>query len=256
MMDFSNIPFSPLLRLNYPVIKGKIPYWEDYYLKSMMQMRVMRLEIPLDFTPEKLYDFLVSKCFKINNDGFVSFLVGIPLQKEQKLINPTIYFCQYTEAQVPYTKIKIDLWQIPVWDTSMYNSLEINHPVLATMEKYKDELAVDDLLIINNEKSIARSIYGSLFLKIQDKKEIWVNAIADGGLDDIARVKFISFLEQNGYSVLENSIKSYQIQQAEAVLIADNRFLAREVTQYRKKTFETDWTKSIIHNFKDYMAFE
>src|SRR5660398_143878 len=34
------------------VINGKIMFWEDHYFRLMASMRIMRIEIPVNFSPE------------------------------------------------------------------------------------------------------------------------------------------------------------------------------------------------------------
>ena len=36
------------------VINGKIIFWEDHYFRLMSSMRIMRMEIPSNFSPEFL----------------------------------------------------------------------------------------------------------------------------------------------------------------------------------------------------------
>jgi len=49
------------------VVHGKILFWEDHYFRLMSSMRIMRMEIPMNFTME----FLESEILKtINANGF------------------------------------------------------------------------------------------------------------------------------------------------------------------------------------------
>ena len=34
------------------VQQGKILFWEDHYFRLMASMRIMRMEIPMEFTPD------------------------------------------------------------------------------------------------------------------------------------------------------------------------------------------------------------
>ena len=36
------------------VINGKIMFWEDHYFRLMASMRILRMEIPMNFSPEYL----------------------------------------------------------------------------------------------------------------------------------------------------------------------------------------------------------
>ena len=36
------------------VINGKVMFWEDHYFRLMSSMRILRMNIPMDFSPEFL----------------------------------------------------------------------------------------------------------------------------------------------------------------------------------------------------------
>ena len=42
------------------VVNGKIFFWEDHYLRLMASMRIMRMEIPMNFTMEFLEEQLLN----------------------------------------------------------------------------------------------------------------------------------------------------------------------------------------------------
>ena len=48
------------------VVNGKIFFWEDHYLRLMASMRILRMEIPMDFTMEFLEGQLLA-CLEAND---------------------------------------------------------------------------------------------------------------------------------------------------------------------------------------------
>ena len=42
------------------VQQGKILFWEDHYFRLMSAMRIMRMEIPMEFTPEQLSEQILA----------------------------------------------------------------------------------------------------------------------------------------------------------------------------------------------------
>ncbi len=47
-------------------VQGHIPFWEDHYLRLMSSMRMLRMEIPMNFTMEFLQEQIV-KTVEANN---------------------------------------------------------------------------------------------------------------------------------------------------------------------------------------------
>ena len=41
--------------------EGKILFWEDHYFRLMASMRILRMQIPLSFTPEHLQEHILQK---------------------------------------------------------------------------------------------------------------------------------------------------------------------------------------------------
>ena len=48
------------------VVKNKILFWEEHYLRLMSSMRILKIEIPNTFTPEYLEDQIKKTNFSIS----------------------------------------------------------------------------------------------------------------------------------------------------------------------------------------------
>ena len=63
-------------------LNGKILFWEDHYFRLMASMRILRMEIPMKFTPE----FLESQILELLNHNISnsnSFRVKLTVFREQ-----------------------------------------------------------------------------------------------------------------------------------------------------------------------------
>ena len=60
---------------------------------------------------------------------------------------------------------------------------------------------------------------------------------------------FVKFLEKNKYIIKEKTLKAYQIKQAEAVILVDNSYFVRIVTNYKRKEYALDWGRGVKNNF-------
>ena len=60
------------------VINGKIIFWEDHYFRLMASMRIMRMEIPLGFSPEFLEKELLDLVDLPNESLFSTYHYDFP----------------------------------------------------------------------------------------------------------------------------------------------------------------------------------
>jgi branched-chain amino acid aminotransferase len=67
------------------VVYGKILFWEDHYFRLMSSMRIMRMEIPMNFTMEFLEEELLKT---INVNGLAKSSVRVSSEvKNNKLLH-------------------------------------------------------------------------------------------------------------------------------------------------------------------------
>tara|TARA_Y100000588_G_scaffold381558_1_gene467429 strand:+ start:549 stop:896 length:348 start_codon:yes stop_codon:yes gene_type:complete len=77
------------------VINGKVMFWEDHYFRLMASMRIMRMEIPNEFSPEFLEEQIIN-LIKENNlqDKPVRVKFSV-FRKEGGLYTPEVKDIEY-----------------------------------------------------------------------------------------------------------------------------------------------------------------
>ena len=95
--DFSEVPKeivssfidNPSLSVSIRYGSSKIYFWEEHYFQLVSLMRISRMDIPLDFTP----DFLSKSIKKIISDFHdikKSYLISIKLSKSEQITKKLI----------------------------------------------------------------------------------------------------------------------------------------------------------------------
>lgn len=234
---------------------GKILFWEDHYFRLMASMRILRLEIPMEFTPE----FLEAEIFKTTASAAhkstafrVKFLVCrkaggkyTPITNEidymisvESMDNPF-----YTADERPYI---IELFKDHYINSGLLSTLKTNNKIVNVLGSiYAKENDYDNCLLLNENKQIIEALNGNIFLVSGYK--IKTPPLADGCLNGIIRKQIISILAQlPDYLLEESSVSPFELQKADEIFITNTIIGIQSVTNYRKKEFSNKIAKDLM----------
>lgn len=228
------------------VVNGKIFFWEDHYLRLMASMRILRMEIPMDFTMEFLEgeikatvesNSLLDQAARIrltvfrNNGGLylpesndVSYIV------EANAMASPFYVLENKDYEVELFK---DFYVNP----DMLSSLKTSNKIINVVGSiYAAENGYQNCLLLNNEKKVVEALNGNIFL-VKDKT-IKTPPLKDGCLNGIARKKLIAILESlETYDFEESHISPFELQKADELFITNAIVGIQPITKYRKKEY-------------------
>ena len=236
------------------VVNGRIYFLEEHYLRLMSSMRIVRMEIPMEFTME----FLESEILKTlaankgNNAHRVRFTVfrndgGLYLPKTnsisycievKELINPF-----YTISETPY---EVELFKDFYVNKDMLSNLKTNNRMLNVVGSvFAKENDFQNCLLINGDKMVVEALNGNVFLVSGEM--IKTPPLKDGCLDGILRKKIIEILKKSTvYNIKEESISPFELQKADEIFITNTINGIIPVYKYRKKIFENTTSKDLI----------
>ena len=236
------------------VVNGRIYFLEEHYLRLMSSMRIVRMEIPMEFTME----FLESEILKTlaankgNNAHRVRFTVfrndgGLYLPETnsisycievKELINPF-----YTISETPY---EVELFKDFYVNKDMLSNLKTNNRMLNVVGSvFAKENDFQNCLLINGDKMVVEALNGNVFLVSGEM--IKTPPLKDGCLDGILRKKIIEILKKSTvYNIKEESISPFELQKADEIFITNTINGIIPVYKYRKKIFENTTSKDLI----------
>ncbi len=236
------------------VVNGRIYFLEEHYLRLMSSMRIVRMEIPMEFTME----FLESEILKTlaanngNNAHRVRFTVfrndgGLYLPKtnsisyciEAKELNNPFY----TISETPY---EVELFKDFYVNKDMLSNLKTNNRMLNVVGSvFAKENDFQNCLLINGDKMVVEALNGNVFLVSGEM--IKTPPLKDGCLDGILRKKIIEILKKSTvYDIKEESISPFELQKADEIFITNAISGIIPVYKYRKKIFENTTSKDLI----------
>ena len=249
-LAFGDALFETLKTLN-----GKLLFWEDHYFRLMASMRILRMEIPMEFTPEFL-ETQILELLEHNSSKSNSYRVKLTVFRKQggfytPKTNNIDYFItaesldsdMYLYNSDPY---RIELFKDFYVTPGLLSTLKTNNKVLNVLGSvYAKENQYDNCLLLNTNKSIVEALNGNLFL-VKDNV-IKTPPLEDGCLKGIMRKQVIEILNKlPDFECIEESISPFELQKADELFVTNVIQGVQPITAFRKKTFKSQLSQSIL----------
>ena len=239
------------------VVNGKIFFWEDHYFRLMASMRIMRMDIPMNFTMEFL-EAEILKTLEANTLIDASARVrlnvdrgegGKYLPDENSKVNFNIVVEPHNnpfytiDADKPYV---VDLYKDFFMAPGLLSGLKSNNKSLQVIGSvYAKENDFDNCLVLNTNKNVIEALNGNLFLVKGDK--IKTPPLEDGCLKGVMRKQVLEILSKDvNLYVEETSISPFELQKADELFITNVIKGIVPISKYRKKNYGSDFAQKVV----------
>ena len=230
------------------IVNGKIVFWEDHYFRLMASMRILRMEIPMNFTMEFLREQLLKVIIANNLENRPARIRltvfrnngGLYLPKT----NDVSYIIETTALENPFYIMEKSIYEVELFKDYYVNANKLS--TLKTSNKlihvlgsiFSDENKYDNCLLLNQNKFVVEALNANIFLVVGDK--IKTPPISDGSLNGIARKKIIEILGKlDNYIFEESSISPFELQKADELFLTNVITGIRPITKFRKKEYKS-----------------
>jgi branched-chain amino acid aminotransferase len=230
-------------------------FWEDHYLRLMASMRILRMEIPMNFTME----FLEAEILKtVASNGLKNSSARIRLtifRNNGGLYLPETNDISYCiEAKVlpsPFyifeeQDYEVELFKDFYVNADMTSTLKTNNKIINVVGSvFANENDYNNCILLNQNKQVVEFLNGNIFMV--KGNTIVTPPLKDGCLNGILRKKLIEVLGKlEGYTLNEVSISPFDLQKADELFLTNSILGIRSVTKYRKKEFTNLVAKDLI----------
>ncbi len=237
------------------VINGKIMFWEDHYFRLMASMRIMRMEIPQNFSPEFLEEEILHLIRKNNLENSPARIKFAVYRKQGGLYQPDTleieYFIAAGELKDPFYLLNSDPYEIELFKdhyiaSGLLSSIKSNNRAVNVLGSiYAKENQYNNCLLLNENKAVVEALNGNIFL-VKDNK-VKTPPLAEGALNGIIRKQVISIIKKMmDLEIEEASISPFELQKADELFITNVIVGIQPVTKYRKKEFGAEVAKEIL----------
>ncbi|WP_338356230.1 aminotransferase class IV [Yeosuana marina] len=237
------------------VSHGKLLFWEDHYFRLMASMRLMRMEIPMNFTMTFLEN-QIQELLKANELQNISSRVKLVVyRKEGGLYLPNTndvgFVITASQLDDDFYLLKNDSYEVDLFkdfyiSPSLLSTLKSNNKAINVVGSiYAKENDLQNCLLLNTDKKVVEFLNGNIFV-VKDNV-IKTPPLTDGCLKGIMRKQLIEILEQlSEYEILETSISPFELQKADEIWMTNVITGIQPVTKYRKKYFESNVSKVVL----------
>lgn len=234
---------------------GKIYFWEDHYFRLMASMRILRMEIPMNFTQEYLENQILTT-IEANGSIVKPYRVKILVWRQQGgLYSPTTNKIDFSiacsELENPFYTLNQDHYEVALFKdhyitSGLLSSLKTNNKIIHVLGSiYAKENGYDNCLLLNEKKQIIEALNGNLFLVKEET--IKTPPVKDGCLKGIMRKQLLSILsEMYDYDIKEVSISPFELQKADELFITNVVRGIQPITKYRKKKYSNTVAMEVL----------
>ncbi|MFH4966288.1 aminotransferase class IV [Gaetbulibacter sp. M235] len=234
---------------------GKILFWEDHYFRLMASMRILRMEIPMNFTMQFL-EHQIQETLKSNqlenNSARVKLLIfrnegGLYLPE----VNEVSFLIKTSKLEDDFyflnnTHYEVDLFKDFYVSPCLLSTLKTNNKAINVVGSiFAKENNLQNCLLLNTEKQVIEALNGNMFL-VKDNT-IKTPPLTDGCLKGVMRKQIINILKElPDYDLIEESISPFELQKADELWVTNVIIGILPVTNYRKKTYDNKVAKLLL----------
>lgn len=244
------------------IVNSKVLYLEDHYFRLMASMRVVRMEIPMNFTMEYFEEQLLTLTDKLTistaararitvfrNDGGYY----LPLDRSVSFL---VHATALETAMYSFDKkwYEVDLFKDFYITKQLLSSIKSTNRILnVTASIYADENGLDNCLLLNDSKNIVEAIQGNIFMVMGGK--LITPPVSEGCLNGVMRKQILGLAKTiSGIEVVEDVISPFDLQKAEELFITNVIKGVQPITKYRKKIFTTSVAEQLVEKLNQIVA--
>ncbi|REK57452.1 MAG: aminotransferase class IV [Bacteroidetes bacterium] len=232
---------------------NKLLFVEDHYFRLMASMRILRMPIPMEFTPE----FFVDEANRLAEEVAVTdgrLRLQVVRKSEGKYTpddnNECVWWMELEElSSQDYTwtskGLKVDLFKDHYIQPGLLSTLKSSNAlpyVLAGI--FAKENGFDAMLLVNDKKMLVEANAANVFVL---KDNILKTApLEDGPLRGVFRKNLIGWAKEIGLEIKEESINPFELQKADEIWLTNTITGVQWVEKYRKRTYKGDKAKELI----------
>jgi branched-chain amino acid aminotransferase len=236
------------------IVNGKILFLEDHYFRLMASMRVVRMEIPMNFTMEYFEEQLV--LVAKTNGHIESSRIRITCYRNDGgyylPINNTISFLIHSNS-LETTRYTIDSSS---YEVDLYKDFYISKQLLSTLKTtnkiinvaasiYASENGLDNCILLNDAKNVVEVLQGNMFMVLGNK--LITPPITEGCINGVMRKQILMLAKKIEHlEVVEQIISPFDLQKADELFFTNVIKGIQPITKYRKKEFAINITAELV----------
>ncbi|MDJ0646451.1 MAG: aminotransferase class IV [Flavobacteriaceae bacterium] len=230
-------------------VKNKKVYFaEDHYFRLMASARMLRMNVPMNFTLEYFESEILKLAAAI---GLANARVRFSIFRKEgglysPLTNDSDFLIEASELDETIKEdYEVELFKDHYVYSGLLSTLKSNNKILNVIASiFKTENGYDNCLLLNEKKQLVEAINGNLFLV--KGSTILTPAMTEGCIKGIIRKKLLEILKKDpDFDIRETEISPFELQKADEVFITNAIVGIQPVTKYRRKIYTTEVSEKL-----------
>lgn len=233
---------------------GSLNFWEDHYFRLMSAMRIVRMEIPMDFSPEFI-ESKIQELIQATHNEKQSCRIRLSIVRQDGGLytpssNDIDYLVETTVIEdadyvLNTSGLKMDVFKDHFKPKGLLSNIKSTNCLVYTVAGiYAKENELDDVILINEDKHVVESVSSNVFL-IQGNKVI-TPTIEAGCLRGVMRKNILKIAEQADLEVEEKDFSPFEIQRADEMFLTNAINGIQWVSHFKKKSFSNEKVKVLL----------
>jgi branched-chain amino acid aminotransferase len=246
----------------FRIANGKILFLEDHYFRLMASMRIVRMEIPMNFTMEYLEEQVMRA---VNADGnAASARARITVFRNtgglyKPVSNDVSYLIQNQALEtVSYglgtTQYEVDLYKDFYVCRHLLSTIKTTNKLInITGSIFAEENGLDNCILLNETKNVVEALQGNLFM-VQGSR-LLTPPVSEGCVKGVMRKQILELAGKlEGIEVAEEIISPFDLQKADELFITNVIIGIQPVTKYRKKEYKSDLASLLTKKLNTFLS--
>ncbi len=224
---------------------NRLNFFEDHYFRLMASMRLVRMEIPMEWSPEYLEE-QIRKTLSANGlEEKAARVKLLVVRKAGGFYRPEtndVDFLITTEAwaqdsfDLNSKGLEIELFKDYYKQSGLLGNIKTTSAQLYTIASiFAEENNYDDVLLLNEKKEVIESTKANLFML--KGVELYTAPLDSGCLKGVMRKRIIELAPKLDLQVKEEAFSPFALQKADEVWLSNAMHGIQWVEKYRKKTY-------------------
>jgi len=241
------------------IVNNKVLFLEDHYFRLMASMRVVRMEIPMNFTME----FFEEEILKVVHENGISASAraritvfrndgGLYLPKTNEVSYLIQAIALENKSYVQNTSAyEVDLYKDFYITKQLLSSIKTTNKMInVTGSIFAHENGLQNCILLNDTKNVVEALQGNLFMVVG--KKLITPPVSEGCLNGIMRKQILALAKKvEGIEVTEEIISPFDLQKADELFLTNVITGIQSISKYRKKDFTSTLASLLVQKLNE-----
>lgn len=227
------------------IVNNKVLFLEEHYFRLVSSMRIVRMDIPMNFTMEYFEEQILNLAKATNSSQSCKARITV-FRNDGGLYSPETNIISFIIQSNPIENANYQLNQSS-YEVELYKDFLVTKQLLSTIKTtnkiinvtgsiFAKENDFQNCLLLNTDKNIIEALNGNVFMLLDNK--LITPALSEGCLNGIMRKQILKIAKKiENIEVIESVISPFDLQKADELFITNVITGIQPITKYRKKEF-------------------